>query len=154
MSVMHRQKLLRVLALCGVLVLGGCRTYVPIETPEPQPGIKVRAELSDQGAANMAALIGPRAVAVDGHVAAAGGPELVLAVSAVQRRDGVEEFWRGEQVSIARMDIASLRRERISAARTGIVVGTAVALAYLLYNGVGGWDGLGGGKGGTTPGPQ
>lgn len=150
----RRQKLLRLSALCGMTALVGCRTYVPIETQEPQPGTKVRAELSDQGAANLASLIGPRAVAVDGHVAAAGGPELVLAVSAVQRRDGLEEFWRGERVSIVRTDIASLRREKISPLRTGFVVGTAAALAYLLYNGIGGWEGIGGGKGGPPPGPQ
>lgn len=153
MVLRHRQTLLRLLALCGLTALVGCRTYVPIDT-DPQPGTKVRAELSDQGAANVAALIGPRAVAVDGHVAAAGGPELVLAVSAVQRRDGLEEFWRGERVSIIRTDIASLRREKISPLRTGAVVGTAAALAYLLYNGIGGWEGIGGGKGGLPPGPQ
>ncbi len=152
MQRIRRHPVFHLVVLVGFL--GACRTYVPIEGPQPEPGTKVRAELSDQGAANLASQVGPRAVAVDGHVASAGGPELVLAVSAVQRRDGLEEFWRGEQVTIPRADIASLRRERISPQRTGVVVGTAVALAFLLYNGVGGWEGLGGGKGGRTPTPQ
>lgn len=99
----------------------------------------------------MTAKLGPRAARLDGRVVGATGPVLAVAVSAVERRNGLLEFWNGETVELPNAAIASLQQERFSARRTGLLAAGTLGALYVLFFGVGGWDGVGGGGNSKPP---
>ena len=133
-----------------LLASGGCYNYVVLSTPDPQPGTRVAAELTDSGAAELAAYLGPNVSTVDGQLVNLTGRELMVSVVSVRHRNGVEDFWKGESVTVPRGDIATLHERKLAVGRSVFLVvgGAGAAVALLRAFGV---VGTGSSAGGLPP---
>lgn len=135
------------LFLIGTL---GCFSYVRSPTPEPTGGQEVRAELTDNGTVDMARVVGPGVTALRGNVAGMTSDSLSLRMTSVEKRNGSEEFWAGEMVTVPTSEVARLSVRKLSPGRTALFVSAlvgaswAVVAAIVTNNGVGG---------GTSPKP-
>ena len=135
------------IALCTVLLAGtACYRYVPTEGTIPQSGERVRVELTDQGSAEMARLLGPGPVAIAGRVLAADEAELTVGVQAVEFRRREEQFWVGERLSVPRPLIARVERRKLSRTRTILTTVASLAAAVLIVDVFAGGEALFGGK--------
>lgn len=99
-----------------------CRTYVPLQNPTALEGKRIRATLTDRGVADLAPAVGPGVESLDGRVIESDSAAIVLSVSALQYRSGIDNIWNGEPVMVARSSIETLREERISRTRTALTV--------------------------------
>jgi hypothetical protein len=142
---------LRALAIVPTLLLAGCYRQVPIESSRPSVGTRAKVVLSDAGAVDMARLVGPNTTAIEGDAVTGSGDAITLAVRRIVRRNGVEEFWKGENVTIPRTAVAMSSERGLSRSRT-VTFGAGVIVAALsLGHTFGDVSGLfrGGGRGGT-----
>src|SRR5438477_10974084 len=90
-----------------LLAMSGCYNYVVLTTPDPQAGTRIAAELTDSGASALASYLGPDVSTVDGQLVNLTGHELMVSVVSVRHRNGVEDFWKVEPVTVPRGDIAT-----------------------------------------------
>lgn len=141
--------------LALVALLGaGCYSYVPADPAAGAlpAGAEVRVELTPLGASRLAALVGPRAVRIDGRLRSMGGDGTITMVPrTILAMDGAESEWSGDAPLLLTADaIASLAERRLSRSRTIIAAGTATAAAVVI--GVAAVR-SGGDKGGETENP-
>ena len=136
----------------AALALAACYRYGPLAAPTPEPGARLEVQLTDAGAAALAASVGPRVTAIEGQLLGVHPDALELAVLAVRFYDGQENYWKGEQVTIPRGSIASLRQRRLSGPRTLLFAGAIVAAAATVGTTSGVLGGASGG--GTRPPPE
>lgn len=136
----------------GALVLSGCHTYLPVETPVPgsvaRVHVPVRSALADPG-------LPPETTSVEGVVLEA-GDTLVLEVQ-TRRVIGVfNEFVQEHTYRVSRDDLLAVEvREfspRRSAALGSAILGGVVFLAMTAFRGEtgSGGKGPGGGNGSQT----
>jgi hypothetical protein len=146
---------MRAVTVIALLVLPGCYSYRPLETPSPSSGTRVEADLTDRGTVVMASQIGPGALSVRGEVLQAEPETLVLALTAVLGRNQQETFWKGEHVRLPLVTVARVQQRRFSLKKTLLFGGAVVGG---LFAAVAAFDGGGGGGGGTGrgggPSPQ
>jgi hypothetical protein len=142
-------------ALASVLLVAGCYSYRPLETPTPLSGTRVEANLTDAGSVQMASQIGPGMTSVRGEVLQSDSQAVLLALTSVVGRNEQEVFWNGEQVRIPLTTVARLQQRRFATGKT-IIFGGALLGGMLLAAKAftGGGEGGGGGGGGGDPGPQ
>src|ERR687886_1135471 len=96
--------------ICSLaLVLSGCYVTVPVTQSTLQPGDRVRVQLTEQGADDLARYLGPNVSTVDGRLLQTSDGVLALSVSTVAMRSGVEQFWKGEQVALPRTTTANVQ---------------------------------------------
>jgi hypothetical protein len=129
--------------------LAGCYKYTPLAGTDPAPGARIAVELSPAGTDTLARFVGPNVTGIEGRVLQAAGSDLLLAVSVVRKRNGEEDFWKGETVSIPRGVILGLRQRRLSTSRTllfaGAVAAASATVGVAATGGGTGGDGNGGG---------
>lgn len=121
---------------------------MPLAPSELRPGREVRAELDDQGTAELARWIGPRGVSLSGRLQSVADTAFTIQVTEVVRRNGVTEPWVGETIVVPRPYIATLGERRFDRRRTlllglGVVAGlvgidAALGDAGVLFRGRGG----------------
>lgn len=132
----------RAIGLITLATTGACYTSLPLESFPPAVGNDLVAMLTDTGSAELASVVGPRVTGLSGRYLGLAGDTLLLSVKTVIKRDGNEEFWKGEQVGIPRADVASLSKRRFSTVKSGVIVGgliaTLVAITGLVYAGTAG----------------
>lgn len=132
----------RAVGLITLATTGACYTSLPLESFPPAVGNDLVAMLTDTGSAELASVVGPRVTGLSGRYLGLAGDTLLLSVKTVIKRDGNEEFWKGEQVGIPRADVASLSKRRFSSVKSGVIVGgliaTLVAITGLVYAGTAG----------------
>lgn len=114
------------------LSVGGCYRYVPVTVSAPEPGRRVSLELTDAGSSAVAGLLGPRTRSVEGDLGGRNDSSLVLAVRIVRRDNGVEDYWRGEQVAVPAQAVSRVAERKFSRMRTSLVAGLAVVGAVAL----------------------
>jgi hypothetical protein len=117
----------RTIAVITLATTGACYTSLPVESFPPPVGNDLVAMLTDAGSTEMASVVGPRVTGVSGRYLGLAGDSLRLSVKTVIKRDGNEEFWRGEQVEIARSNLASISRRQFSPFKSGVIIGVLVA---------------------------
>jgi hypothetical protein len=117
----------RITAVIALATTGACYTAHPLESFPPVVGNDVVAMLTDAGAANLAGVVGPKVTGLSGRYMGLSGDTLMLSVKTVIKRDGNEEFWKGEQVGIPRADVANLSRRDFSSVKSVAVVGAVIA---------------------------
>jgi hypothetical protein len=140
-------------SLITMTAFTACQAYVPLSSPIPKTGTPAKVVLTDQGAIDIAKDIGPRATAVKGRVVSGGGDaDLVLNVTSIERRNGQEEFWQGESVTIPRNAIATVAEQKISRTRTVLAVAGGAALAAAISTAFSGSGFLG--RGSKPPGQK
>jgi hypothetical protein len=115
--------------MASFTLLAGCYKYVPVAASGPPPGVRANVVLSDEGTVEMARWLGPSTRAVEGDVLTANAEGLKVAVRRLERRNGVEEFWKGEEVVIPRGAVATYTERRLSRSRTALLTAGAIALA-------------------------
>jgi hypothetical protein len=123
--------------LCPLmLLLNACYHYVPLSQPDVVTATLVSAELSTQGASEMAGTVGQGIRKVRGRVLAADGETLTLAMASVTDGRGIDTGWRGEPVRFPRRFLADITQRRFSLGRTllfsGAAFGGAVAASSIL----------------------
>jgi hypothetical protein len=132
----------RLVSLAFAVALAGCYHYTPVTAVSAPEGVRIQVLLTDQGTVDVARWVGPSAEIIEGEVMRQDGAELTLAVRRVQRRNGVEEFWKGEPVSIPRAAVASVGRRQLSWTRTALVSAGFAAGVFVLGRGFGGFEGV------------
>lgn len=142
--------LIRRFACLLVVGTASCYRYAPIQGAVGDEGKPVRVRLTDQGSINLAPLIGPTIVTVDGTIVSVRDTIVALSLTNAIARSGVETPWRGERVDVPRSAISDVqlreldRRRSWLAALGGVAATAAVGAA---------WNLLGGSSGGKIP-PQ
>ena len=122
----------------------GCYQTVPLVSPTPRAGAEIEVRLTDRGSSTLRELVGAGATTVRGHYEGESADTLRLAVLGVTRRNGQEDFWKGEPVGLLKSDIATLGERRISTARTSVVVALGAVAAFLVKLGFEGKTNTGG----------
>ena len=121
-----------------MLCLMGCYETVPILSSAPREGAEIEARISDSGSASLTQRVGEGVETVRGHYQTSTTDTLVLRVSSVTRRNGHEDFWKGERLGLSRADIANLRERKLSRPRTAGVIAIGVLAASLVRLGFSG----------------
>jgi hypothetical protein len=130
--VLKQTRLVPALA-CAWLGGVGCYSYVPLARPDPEPGIRVAAALTDSGTDALGRYLGPDVAQVDGRVLRLTPDTLVLSAQSVTSREGIDHFWKGEQVTLPRGLIATMVQRRFAAGRTAVfTTGAVVGIALVL----------------------
>jgi len=143
----------RYLTPCLLLLvhLNGCYTYQPVAAPGPEPGTRISAELSQDGALAMVPVLGTDVAEVSGRVVEATTDTLRVSMISVTNQRGIPTTWRGELVPLPRARLSSLGERRLSAGGTALLSAGVVGGLYLLYRLMGGpgvFEGTGGVSGG------
>src|SRR5688500_17121566 len=114
---------MRARAFVAVLLVASsaCYKYVPVEVSGPPPGSRAHVVLSDEGTVEMARWVGPGTRVIEGDVMSADGAGLTVAVRRVVKRDGIEEYWKGESVTIPRGAVSTYTERRLSRSRTALL---------------------------------
>ena len=116
---MHRSWL-----IAGTLILCiGCYFHSVVNDASPKPGSTVVVTLSQDSDPRLAALIGPNAYLVEGHVLPSAPDSLALALKHVTRLGGHVEPWHGEHVAFPRSMVVGVERRRLSVPATAALVG-------------------------------
>lgn len=141
--------------LVWALLFGaGCYSYVPADPAAGAlpAGAEVRVELTPLGASRLAALVGPRAVRIDGRLHSVGGDGTITIVPrTILAMDGAQSEWSGDAPLLLTADaVASFGERRLSRRRTIIAAGTATAAAVAIGVAAARWAGD---KGGETENP-
>src|SRR3712207_4510883 len=97
----------------GTMLLGACYTYRPLSTPEPLPGTRVSAELTDDGARDLSGQIGPQINHVEGDVVGVDSSGVHLAVRQVETNRGYQVDWKGEKVTIPLAAVSGWQHRRL-----------------------------------------
>jgi hypothetical protein len=92
-------------------------------------GSNVAVSLTDYGTANLGRLLGVGVGTVEGSLVTVSDSAYTLSVQVVRQRNGVETFWRGEQVSIPRIDVAEIRQRRFSRSKSALATVAVIAAA-------------------------
>jgi len=129
----------KTVAVITLATTGACYSSIPLESFPPAPGNDLVAMLTDTGAVELASVVGPRVTGLSGRYLGLTGDTLLLSVKTVIKRDGNEEFWRGERVGVPRTSVAHLSRREFSKTRSGAIIGAFVAglvgITSLVYAG-------------------
>ncbi|MFN8571814.1 MAG: hypothetical protein U0132_07140 [Gemmatimonadaceae bacterium] len=130
-----------------LLASSGCYRYAPIQGTPSDLGQPIRMRLTDQGSINLAPLIGPTIVTLDGSLVAVRDTLMVLSVTNAIARNGIETMWKGENVDVPKAAISGLQLRSLDKRRSwllgvgGIAATAAIGAAFNL---------LGGGSGGKN----
>lgn len=137
-----RALLRRPIAALLLLSLGACHTTRPMDRI-PGANEEARLRLSDLGAASMAPVIGPGITGLRGTILAMDSAAVRMSVVAVVDREGLENRWLGEQVTIKREFITGYDQRELSSFKTAlVVVGIGAGMYALAAVASGGTDGL------------
>jgi hypothetical protein len=143
---------MRLMFTLWVFLVAGCYTYRPLVTPAPQPGTRVSAELTGDGARDLSGQVGPEIEHVEGDVLAVDSSGVQLAVRQVETTRGIQSDWKGEKVIIPRSAVSGWQQRRLSVGGTGFLGGLVAGGLYAMYRLFGGPGLINGNGGGTGPG--
>jgi hypothetical protein len=141
-------------AICCVTTIAAlisCYKYTPLATTDPAAGARIAVDLTSAGTDTLARFVGPNVSAIEGRVVEGAGSDLLLAVSVVRKRNGEEDFWKGETISIPRGVISGLRQRRLAVGRTLLLAGAVAAVGATVGTAASGGSSGGGGNGGGPP---
>jgi hypothetical protein len=140
--------------LLVVILAAGCHRYEPVTAASVNRGADVSVSLTDFGTANLGRLLGMGVGTVEGELQSLTDSALTIAVQLVRQRDGIETFWKGEQVTIARSDVAEIRQRQFSKGKSAVATVAVIAAAVgavEAFIGTGSGSSPPGGGGGPGP---
>ena len=124
------------LLLLGVLALNACYATGPV-VGAPARGMRIVADLNDQGRVAYGDRIGPSVREIEGTVESASDSAFVVRIQSVRHLDGRADKWSGERFALAPEYLSRVRQRELSRSRTtilGVVIGAAVVAAALAVN--------------------
>jgi hypothetical protein len=117
-----------------LLLLGGCYTYVPVETAIVPEGEQVRVHLTREGVLALPELDGREGPILTGAVASRSADRISIRVPVVIRREGFLQNTLGQNVAVPLAQIERMETRKLSRSRTGlVVVGTAGVAALVVF---------------------
>jgi hypothetical protein len=143
----------RALIVGMLAILAGCYNYVPVTSAAPPSGARANFLLTDAGTVEMARWVGPSTSEIEGEVVTADTAAITVAVRRLERRNGIEEYWKGEPVAIPRGVIATYTERRLSRSRTAMFGAGVVVAALALGQAFGDITGIFG-RGSAGPGSE
>lgn len=112
----------------AMLLLCACYVTAPVPSaPAPAPGTKLHVGLTDAGSASLAQYLGPNVGYVDGRLLSESDTSMALSVSDLTFRTGVEQYWKGENVSLPHSAIATVAVKKVSWWRSTVLAGGVIA---------------------------
>lgn len=114
------------------IALGGCYTYMPPKTAAIAPGTQLRVQLTLTGGDSLARWLGPNVASVDGRLVLVNEGSYEVGVTQVVMHSGMEQYWKGETVTLPKPLIASIEERTFSWGKTGILAGVIVLTAFAL----------------------
>ncbi len=140
---MTRLSRLRLAALAGATVaLAACHTLEPMNRV-PVANEEARVRLTDLGAASLAPTLGPGVTGLRGTILDIDSTRIRMSVRAVTDRDGLENQWLGEQVTVPRGYVAGFDKRELSPFKTTLVMAGILAGMIAIGGAVsGGADGI------------
>lgn len=153
----RRSRLQKIAALIAFtsLFTSGCYGYYQPSTPDLS-GRVLHLSITDSGSVVLAPQVGFGIQAVDGKLISDTDMRYQVAVTAIQRRDGMESGWNGEPVNIPHAVVSTVMERRFSRARTTLfAAATTIAMVAVkhAFGGAGGATAPGGSPG-TGGGPR
>ena len=124
--------------LVVVASLAACYSYRPISAPGPDPGARISASLTQEGAMAMLAVLGPEVSEIRGRVVDADRDTLRVSLASVTSVRGVPTSWSGEEVPLLRSRLASVGERRLAPGGTVLLGAGVVGGLYFLYRLLGG----------------
>src|SRR6476659_1788325 len=123
---------MRIRVVLCMLLSTACYEYSPFQPTDVSVGKSVRLDLTYVGTEHVTALVGPNADYLDGNLASLSDSTYTIAISDLGRRNGSEESWKGEPVTLRKADVGSIALRKAapgkSAAMTAMIVGGAALL--------------------------
>ena len=114
------------------LALSGCYTYGTVETVKPELGKPMRVALTLTGGDSLARWLGPNVATIDGRFVQEMPTAYEIGVSSVVMHSGMEQYWKGETVTVPKGLIASIQERKFSWAKTGLLAGVAIVTVVAL----------------------
>ena len=142
----------RVFSVMLALWTAACYTYSPTQiSAQPAPHEQLRIEITPTGTDSLARVLGPGVKTVDGRLIQATPDFIELGVTQVTMYTGLEQYWKGESVTIPKQYVGTIESRSFSLAKTGLLTGVILAMVLAFSAGTG-FGGLFGGS--SHPGPQ
>jgi hypothetical protein len=135
--------------LC-ILICGACYEYRPFQPSDLSVGKSVRVQLTYVGTEHVAASVGPNAEYLDGNLASLTDSTYTIALSDLGRRNGSEESWKGEPLTLKKADVESIGLRKASPGKSAAVTAMIMGGAALLGRAISGISGTGVTKPGGT----
>lgn len=143
-------------AAAGLLLalsLNGCFAYAPVNGAMPSPGSRVKVALDSPQEVRTGDITANDVVEVTGELVSADTAALVVSAFQLTSRSGYEHLASGETTRVPRLNISTVRVNRISPLRTAAMTGLALLGGALFISQVSPPRG-GGGPGNGGGGPQ
>src|SRR2546422_995436 len=118
-------------------LVGACYVYAPVATPEPQPGVRLALDLSDQGRVALVTSVGPDVARVEGTLVSDTGGQYVMRIAEVFGIQGTRTRWTGETVSLPQEYVKRVRERKLSRGRTVFAVAGLVGSMVGILAGTG-----------------
>lgn len=140
----------RALSVLLAVWTAACYTYTPTQvSAQPAPREQLRVELTPTGTDSLARVLGPSVKTVDGRLIQATPESVELGVTQVTMYSGLEQYWKGESVTIPKQFVAGVDARTFSLGKTGLLAGAIVVMLLALGAGTGYGGVFGGGGGGS-----
>lgn len=139
----------RAVALLTGALSTGCFSYIPVETEPVPKGAEVMATLAVPGEARLHNITLHDVAVARGRVLFADADSVVLASQRLETIAGTDHRGEGALVTLQRRQLAHLAQRRVSAFKTGLMLGTGAGALVALVVTVGSL--VGGGSGGGEP---
>jgi hypothetical protein len=124
------------LALCGA-----CYQYSSFQPTPTTVGKAVRVQLTDIGSAHVASLVGPGADYLDGNLVTLTDSAYTISLADLGRKNGTEELWKGESVTVSGSDVQSIQLRKASAGKSAALTAALVGGAALVARAIGAGEG-------------
>lgn len=106
---------------------GGCFNYRPASVAELEPGMTVRAYLSQEQAAELNALIGHRDRQVVGKVVGADPDRLLIEIRGATVNDGLSGRQLNQRIAVPRSGLMEVEERSLNGWKTALVTGGITA---------------------------
>jgi len=127
---------MRVLPVAVIAVfaamLSGCYTYGPLQSTAPELGKPMRVTLTLTGGDSLARWLGPNVATVDGRLIQNTATAYEIGVTSVVMHSGMEQYWKGETVTLPKPLIASVQERTFSWGKTGLLAGIVIVTVAAL----------------------
>ena len=141
---------MRIRVVLCIPLLAACYEYKPFQPSDVSVGKSVRVELTYVGTEHVAGLVGPNADYLDGNLASLTDSTYTIALSDLGRRNGSEESWKGEPVTLKKGDVGSIALRKAAPGKSAAMTAMIVGGAALLGRAISGISGTGVTKPGGT----
>ena len=132
----------KIFVIAAVAMCGACYRYTPFQPTTSTMGQAVRVTLTDAGTNHVASLVGPGAAYLDGNLASLTDSAYVISLSDLGRRNGTEETWKGEQVTVSRTEVSSIELRKAAPGRSAALTAALVGGAALVARAIGAGEGV------------